>query len=61
MTIQVQGHVASMTTGAKGRIRLTITLAADRSESPVIVEATKEELGGLYLPGTSVLLTIRPV
>ena len=60
MTIQVQGHVASMTTGMKNRVRLTIQLDHARSGEPLIIEATKEEMGGLYLPGTIVQITVRP-
>ena len=60
MTIEVTGHVASMTTGMNNRVRLTIHLEARRSGEPLIVEASKEEMGGLYLPGTVVKVMVRP-
>lgn len=58
MTIQVQGHVESMKTGHKNKIQLTIRLGGEGK--PLVLSATKEELGGLYLPGTPLLVTVRP-
>ncbi len=60
MTIEVQGHVVSMTIGASNRTRLTIALDARRSNEPLVVEASKEEIGSLYLPGTTVKVTVTP-
>jgi hypothetical protein len=58
MTIQAHGHVEVMEQGTLNKVKLRIYNS--RGE-PLIIEATVEELGGLYLPGTSVLITVQPL
>jgi hypothetical protein len=58
MTIQAQGHVEAMEQGTENKIKLRIY---NSKGEPLVIEATREELGGLYLPGTSVQITVQPL
>jgi hypothetical protein len=58
MTIEIQGHVESMEQWHKDKVRLTIYNS--RGEK-IIVDVTKAEMGGMYLPGTPVQIVIRPL
>lgn len=61
MTIQCSGYVEKMETGSTGKIRLYIILSMDRAGGTLVIEATKEELGGMYMPGTGIELLVKPV
>jgi len=61
MTIEAQGHIESMEQGTflhGNRIKLRIY---NSKGEPLVIEATAQELGGLYLPGTSVTITVKPI
>jgi hypothetical protein len=60
MTIEVFGHVESMTVGPLGRIVVVIRLESARSQVLVEVLATKEELSSLYYPGKPITMRITP-
>ena len=61
MTISFQGHVEKMEQDGGGMVKLTLCGAMARSEGPIVVRAYAAELGGLYLPGVSVQITIHPL
>lgn len=63
MTIIFQGHVESISQGKSGpnRVRIRIVPAFASCETPIEIEATREETAGCYRPGDSVQLAITPL
>lgn len=60
MTIEVHGHVESLSTGPMSMIAVTIRLASARSQELLTVFASKEELSTLYYPGKPITVRITP-
>lgn len=51
MTIEIHGHIESLSTGPMTQIAVTIRIASARSQELLTVFASKEELAQLYYPG----------
>lgn len=60
MTIEVFGHVESLSVGPMAQIAVTIRLASARSQELLTIFASKEELAQLYYPGKAITLRITP-
>ena len=50
-----------MEMGHGNTVKLTIHGSMAKAEGPIVVLASKEELGTLYLPGVGVQITIHPL
>lgn len=60
MTIEIHGHIESLSIGPMTQTAVTIRLASARSQELLTVFASKEELAGLYYPGKPITLRITP-
>lgn len=60
MTIEIHGHIESLSTGPMAQIAVTIRIASARSQELLTVFASKEELAQLYYPGKPITLRITP-
>lgn len=60
MTIEIFGHVESLSAGPMTQIAVTIRIASARSQQLLTVFASKEELAQLYYPGKPIIIRITP-
>ncbi len=60
MTIEIHGHIESLSAGPMTQIAVTIRIASARSQELLTVFASKEELAQLYYPGKPITLRITP-
>jgi hypothetical protein len=60
MTIEIHGHIESLSVGPMTQIAVTIRIASARSQELLTVFASKEELAQLYYPGKPITLRITP-
>ena len=63
MTIIFQGHVKQLESAHNPRMKVRVTIATEQTRGgcEVVVEASAEEIGNLYLPGAAVQIAVTPV